>query len=126
MAIDGKLHGKNAAIYINGSKVSNKSEWNLSMSREFADVTTFRDGNKVYAAGLMDISGTFAGILDVDGDLLVSSNTGGVVTLALYAEDGTTLVATGPAFVDASITASNIDAIRCSGSFKSAGTWTIS
>jgi len=126
MAIDGKLHGKNAAIYINGSKVSNKSEWNLSMSREFADVTTFRDGNKVYAAGLMDISGTFSGLLDVDGDLLVSSNTGGVVTLALYAEDGTTLVATGPAFVDASITASNIDAIRCSGSFKSAGTWTLS
>lgn len=125
MAIDGKLHGKNGAIYINGSKITNKTEWTLSMAREYADVSTFRDANKVYAAGLMDISGTFNGLLDVDGDLAVQSNDGVAYTVALYAEDNVTLVASGPAFVDCSVTASNTDAVRCSGNFKAAGTWTI-
>ena len=127
MAIDGKLHGKNGAFYINGSKVSNKTEWTLSMARDYADVSTFRDANKVYAAGLMDISGTFAGLLDVDGgDLALQSNDGVAYTVALYAEDSTTLVATGPAFVDASVQVSISDAVRISGNFKAAGAWTIS
>lgn len=126
MAIDGKLHGKNGAIYINGQKVTNKTEWSLNMARDYADVSTFKDVNKVYAAGLMDISGTFAGLLDVDGDLAISSNDGVAYTVALYAEDSTTLVATGPAFVDASVTASISDAVRVSGNFKAAGAWTIS
>jgi hypothetical protein len=126
MAIDGKLHGKNGAFYINGSKVSNKTEWTLNMARDYADVSTFRDANKVYAAGLMDISGTFAGLLDVNGDLALQSNNGTAYTVALYAEDSTTLIATGPAFVDASVTASISDAVRISGNFKAAGAWTIS
>jgi hypothetical protein len=126
MAIDGKLHGKNGALYINGSKVSNKTEWTLNMSRDYADVSTFRDKNKVYAAGLMDISGTFAGLLDVNGDLALQSSDGVAYTVALYAEDNTTLVATGPAFMDASVTASITDAVRITGNFKAAGEWTIS
>ena len=120
-----KLHGKNAAIYINGVKVTNKTEWSLSMARDYADVSTFRDANKVYAAGLMDISGTFAGLLDLDGDAVVSSNTGSAVTVAVYAREGEQPVASGPAFVDASVTASVSDAVRCSGNFKAAGAWTI-
>jgi hypothetical protein len=126
MAIDGKLHGKNGAIYINGSKVSNKTEWTLNMARDYADVSTFRDANKVYAAGLMDISGTFSGLLDVDGDLALQSNDGTAYTVTLYAEDSTISVAYGPAFVDASVTASISDAVRISGNFKAAGAWTIS
>lgn len=125
MAIDGKLHGKNGAIYINGTKVSNKAEWALNMARDYADVSTFRDRNKVYAAGLMDISGTFSGLLDVDGDLAIQSSDGNAYTVAVYAEDGVTLVASGPAFVDCSVTVSNTDAVRCSGNFKAAGAWSV-
>jgi hypothetical protein len=125
MATDGKLHGKNGAIYINGTKVTNKTEWTLNMSREFADVSTFRDRNKVYAAGLMDISGTFSGLLDVDGDLALSSNDGVAYTVTLYADEGLPATASGPAFVDASVTASVTDAVRITGNFKAAGTWTI-
>lgn len=121
-----KLHGKNAAFYINGVKVTNKTEWALNMNRDYADVSTFRDANKVYAAGLMDISGTFAGLLDTSGDLALQSNDGVAYTVALYAEDNVTLIATGPAFVDASVTASISDAVRISGNFKAAGAWTIS
>ena len=122
---DGKLHGKNGAIYINGTKVANKTEWMLSMVREYADVTTFRDKNKVNAAGLMDIQGTFSGLLDTNGDALVTSNNGTACTVSLYAEDNVTLVASGPAFVDASVTVSLTDAVRVNGSFKAAGDWTI-
>jgi hypothetical protein len=119
------IHGKNGAIYIDGTKVSNKTEWTLSMAREFADVTTFRDRNKVAAAGLMDINGTFAGLLDTSGDALILHNNGAPHTVALYAEDAVTLVASGPAFVDASVAVSLTDAVRISGNFKAAGDWTI-
>jgi hypothetical protein len=121
-----KLHGKNGAIYINGVKVTEKTEWALNMARDYADVSTFRDANKVYAAGLMDISGTFAGLLDVSGDLSISSNDGVAYIVQVWAEDGVTKVGEGPAFVDASVTASISDAVRVTGNFKAAGAWTIS
>lgn len=120
-----KIHGKNGAIYINGSKVTYKTEWTLSMAREYADVTTFRDANKVNAAGLMAIEGTFSGFLDTAGDALITYNNGSAYTVALYAEDGVTLVASGPAFVDASVAVSTTDAVRITGNFKAAGSWTI-
>ena len=120
-----KLHGKNGAIYIGGVKVANKTEWMISMAREYADVTTFRDKNKVSAAGLMDINGTFSGLLDTTGDAVITKNDGTPYTVALYAEDSVTLVATGPAFVDASVTVSITDAVRVQGNFKAAGDWTI-
>jgi hypothetical protein len=120
--VDGKLHGKNGSIRINHVKVSDKTEWSLNMARDYADVSTFRDRNKVYAAGLKDISGTFAGLLDVDYDLAFQSNTGESVLVSLYADDGH-LVAEGPAYVDVSVTVSVSDAVRCSGNFKAAGAW---
>lgn len=120
-----KLHGKNGAIYIGGVKVANKTEWMISMIREYADVTTFRDKNKVSAAGLMDIQGTFTGLLDTTGDAVITKNDGTPYTVALYAEDSVTLIATGPAFVDASVTVSITDAVRVQGNFKAAGDWTI-
>ena len=120
-----KLHGKNGAIYINGTKVANKTDWMLSMAREYADVTTFRDKNKVNAAGLMDIQGTFSGLLDTNGDAVVTKNDGTPYTVSLYAADSVTLIASGLAFVDAAVTVSLTDAVRVNGSFKAAGDWTI-
>ncbi len=125
MAADGKLHGKNGAIWIDYQKVTNKTEWTLNMSRDYADVTTFRDGNKVYAAGLRDVQGTFSGLLDANGDLALLYADGSAYWFQLYAEDGVTLVGEGPAYLDASVTASNVDAVRCTGNFRAAGTWTI-
>jgi hypothetical protein len=119
------VHGKNGAIYINGTKVADKTEWSLSMAREYADVTTFRDKNKVSVAGLMDINGTFSGLLDTSGDALIIRNDGTPYTVALYAEDQVTLVASGPAFVDAAVTVSYTDAVRITGNLRAAGDWTI-
>jgi hypothetical protein len=119
------LHGKNGSIYIDGSKVTYKTEWSLNLTRDYADVTTFRDGNKVYASGLRDCAGTFAGLLDTAGDLTLSKADGTAYTVKLYADDLTTLVAEGPAYLDASVTASATDAVRVTGNFRASGTWTV-
>jgi len=127
-----KLHGKNGAIYIGGPKgtgikVATKSEWTLSLARDYVDATTFGDTNRTYLVGLRDVSGTFAGLMDVSGDLLVNATTSDIVSLYLYADDGTVpvLIGSGPSLVDGQINASNADAIRMSGNFRAAGNWSI-
>ena len=127
-----KLHGKNGSIWVDGTKVTNKTEWTLNMTRDYADVTTFRDGNKVYASGLRDLAGTFSGLLDTAGDLTLSKADGQAYAVKVYAEDSTwpeattdVLVAEGNAYLDASVTASSSDAVRVTGNFRAAGSWTI-
>lgn len=131
-----KLHGKNGAIYLNGpkgsgTKVAAKSEWTLNLNRDYVDATVFGEGNKTYLTGLKDISGTYAGLLDTSGDLLVNATDQDTVQIYLYADDdpfATTtdvLVASGPGLFDASITASNTDAVRVTGNFRASGTWSV-
>ena len=128
-----KLHGKNGAIFLggpkgSGQKVANKVEWTLNLNRDYVDATVFGDVNKTYLVGLKDIQGTFAGLLDVSGDLIVNATDSDVVSIYLYGDDRTSfekLIASGPGLMDASITASNTDAIRCSGNFRAAGAWTV-
>ena len=119
------LHGKDGAIYVDGQKIADKVEWSLQMNRDYADVTTFRDANKVYAAGLRDVQGTFAGLYDTSGDLSISKADGEAYTMQLWAEDGVTKVGEGPAYLDASVSASVSDAVRVQGNFRAAGSWTI-
>lgn len=125
MASPNVLHGKNGAIYIDGQKVVDKVEWSLQMNRDYADITTFRDGNKVYAAGLRDVQGSFSGLYNTAGDLAISKADGEAYTMQLWAEDQVTKVGEGPAYLDASVTASATDAVRLSGNFRAAGGWTI-
>lgn len=128
-----KIHGKNGAIYINGpkgsgTKVATKSEFTVSLNRDYVDATTFGDTNRTYLVGLKDISGTYAGLMDVSGDLMVNATDSDIVQLYLYADDRSSfeiLLANGPALVDASINASNTDAIRVTGNFRAAGNWTV-
>jgi hypothetical protein len=127
-----KLHGKNGAIYIggpkgSGEKVAAKSEWTLNLARDYVDATVFGDTNKTYLTGLKDISGTYAGFLDNSGDFLVNASSSDVVQLYLYSDDGASpiLIANGPSLVDASISASNTDAVRMTGNFRAAGSWSV-
>jgi hypothetical protein len=126
MATTNVLHGKDGAIYVDGVKIADKTEWSLQMTREYSDVTAFRDGNKVYAAGLRDVQGTFSGLYNTAGDLAISKADGEAYTVQVRAKDGVTLVASGPAYLDASVTASVSDAVRVTGNFRAAGTWAIS
>jgi hypothetical protein len=127
-----KLHGKNGAIYLNGpkgtgTKVSTKSQWDLNLARDYVEVTTFGDTNKTYKAGLKDISGSFNGLLDVSGDLMVNNTSLDDVPIYLYADDTASpiLIASGPGLIDSSISASNTDAVRVSGNFRASGNWAV-
>ena len=133
-----KLHGKNGAIYIGGgkvgtgfpqaNKVANKVEWTLNLNRDYVDATVFGDTNKTYLVGLKDIQGTFGGILDISGDLIVNATHQDTIQIYLYGDDRDAyevMVARGPGLMDASITASNTDAIRVTGNFRASGPWTV-
>ena len=132
-----KLHGKGGAIYIGGAvgaggiRVAAKSEWTLNRSRDYVEATAFGEANKTYLAGLPDVSGTFRGFLDTSGDVLLNAATSDAQDLYLYASDGTlagtsvTLVAHGPALIDASVSVSNTDAARITGNFRASNSWTI-
>ena len=128
-----KLHGKNGAIYLGGAmgsggvKVATKTEWTLQRNRDYVDATTFGDTNRTYLAGLPNVQGTFAGILDVSGDLLLNAATSDATQIYLYADDTGTpvLIANGPGFIDGTVSASVTDAIRYTGEFRAQGAWTI-
>jgi len=128
-----KKHGKNGAIYLGGPKsgggvkVATKTEWTLNLSRDRVDATVFGETNKTYLVGLKDISGTVAGLLDVSGDLIVLATDSDSQDIYLYADDGASpvLVASGPGFLDASITVSNTDAARMTGSITASGNWSV-
>ena len=127
------LHGKNGAIYLHGKKgigvkLVNKTEWTLNLSRDYVDSTVFGDSNKTYLVGLKDIQGTFAGLLATQGDAQVDATNSDAIDIYLYADDRNgfeVLVASGPGLMDASITASNTDAIKTSGNFRAAGAWAV-
>lgn len=128
-----KLHGKNGAIYLGaakgsgGIKVATKTEWTLQRNRDYVDATTFGDTNRTYLAGLPNVQGTFAGLLDVSGDLLLNAATSDATQIYLYADDTgpDILIANGPGFIDGSVTASVTDAMRYTGEFRAQGAWTI-
>lgn len=131
-----KLHGKNGAIYLGGAKgsggilVATKTDWTLRRNRDYVDATVFGDTNKTYLAGLPNVEGTFAGLMDVSGDLLLNAATSGATDIYLYAETDTqgsadVLIANGPGLIDGNVTASSTDAIRFTGEFRASGPWTI-
>lgn len=130
-----KLHGKNGAIYLYNKKGASgaikaaaKAEWTLNLGRDYVDATTFGDTNKTYLTGLKDIQGTYSGLLDVSGDELVNTASSDSVLIYLYADDRASqeiLIAYGTGFLDASINASNTDAIRTNGNFRAAASWTV-
>lgn len=132
-----KLHGKNGAIYLGGAKgsggvkVAAKTEWTLQRNRDYVDATVFGDENKTYLAGLPNVQGTFAGFLDVSGDLILNSATSGAQDIYLYADDdpnsitSVVLVAHGPGLIDANVNNTNTDGVRITGEFRASGAWTI-
>jgi len=127
------LHGKNGAIYLGGPKGSgvklvNKTEWTLNLNRDYVDSTVFGDPNKTYLVGLKDVQGTFAGLLAIAGDAQVNAANSDSLDIYLYGDDRQgfeLLIASGPGLMDASITASNTDAIKTSGNFRAAGAWAV-
>lgn len=133
---NGKLHGKSGAIYLGGAvgsggtKVTDKTEWSIDLSRDYVDATVFGETNKTYLAGLRNFAGNYAGLLDVNGDDMLDATALDAQLIYLYADDGTTggtvaLVAHGSGFIDGTVSTSSTDAVRITGQFRAQGNWTI-
>ena len=130
---DIRIHAKNAAIYVNGpkgtgSRVAAKTEVTLNLNRDYVDVTSFGDRNKHWVTGLKDISGTYAGILDVSGDLMVNATDDDDIVVYIYGDDRDThelLLAFGKAFIDSSISLSNTDAAKTTGNLRASNDWAV-
>lgn len=121
---DIRRHGRNGSIHVDGVIVAAKAEWSLNLARDTVEVTAFGDTNKVYVVGLKDVSGTYAGFLDLSGDLMLTAAGEDAKLISLYGDD-TTLVGEGSGFIDASITCSTTDAVRISGNFRASGPWIV-
>ncbi len=122
---DVRKHGNKGSIHLNGTLVAAKAQWSLSRARDTVDVTSFGDTNKVYVAGLADVSGTYNGPYDTSGDLMLQASADDPQLIALYSDEAATeLVATGSGFIDATVTVASNDAQRIQGNFRAAGPWT--
>lgn len=112
--------------------VASLNTWKLSLKTDFEDVTCFQDTNKVYVPGMMDISGSLGGFLNVADLVIVAAShatTPGLLQLTHNTTDtiGSPLAAPvfeGPAYLDADIDCS-LSAPKLTASFRASGAWTL-
>ena len=135
---DTRLSGLNGAIAIGGALpspgtlVAAKTQWTFSNQRDFFDGSAFGDTNKRWFAGLRDAQGTYNGMLDVSGDLLLNAAALGAQLLYLSAdsnEGGSSIglyeVAHGSGFLDATVDCSLSDMVKINGAFRASQNWSI-
>jgi len=138
---DIRASGINGGIVIggpisgSGTLVAAKTQFTFANTRDFFDGSAFSDTNKRWFAGLRDAQGTYAGLLDLSGDLLVEAAALGAQLLYLYSDTGTGAsslvgapyeVAHGSGFLDATVDVNLNDMCKVTGAFRAAANWTIS
>lgn len=135
---DLRASGINGGIVLGGSisgagtLVAAKTQWTFSNSRDFYDGSAFSDTNKRWFAGLRDAQGTYTGLLDLSGDLLLTAASLGAQLIYLYADTnlgassiGLHEVAHGSGFLDATVDVNLNGMASVNGSFRAASNWTI-
>jgi hypothetical protein len=134
---DVRLSGINGAIAIGGALpspgilVAAKTQWDLSLQRDYYDASAFGDSNKQWRPGLRDTQGTYQGLLDLSGDLLFNAAGQAGKMLYLYGDSNQGAssvqlyeVAHGSGFLDASVSCALTDMIKINGQFRAAANWT--
>lgn len=116
-----------------GTLVAAKTQFTISNSRDFFDGSAFADTNKRWFAGLRDAQGTYAGLLDLSGDLLFQAAALGAQLIYLYSDTNTGAssiglheVAHGSGFIDGTVDVSLNDMCKVSGAFRAAANWSFS
>ena len=134
---DLRAAGINGAIVIGGpvgtgQLVAAKTQWTYNSSREFYDGSAFSDTNKRWFAGLRDAQGTYTGLLDLSGDLLLNAAGLGAQVLYLYADTnagassiGLYEVAHGSGFLDATVDVNLNGMSAINGAFRAASNWVV-
>ena len=116
-----------------GTLVAAKTQFTLSNTRDFFDGSAFSDTNKRWFPGLRDAQGTYAGLLDLSGDLLVQAAALGAQLIYLYSDTGEGAsslasapheVAHGSGFLDATVDVNLNDMCKVTGAFRASANWT--
>jgi hypothetical protein len=102
--------------------------WTLDRATDTFEVTSFGDTNKTYVQGLPDLKGTISGVWD-DSEtkpFAGASSTNGV-KLYLYPDitNSPTKYAYGTAWLNASIETPVGGAVKLTGNFVAASSWTV-
>lgn len=133
MGATNRHHGKSGSILFSttgsGTPATTQSlsGWTLDLDTDLVDVTCFGDANKVFVQGLKNIQGTFTGVWDDAFDaLFVAADSTDGTNIILYPDitNKPTYYWRGPAWLSASVDASNTDAVKISGKFSARGSWT--
>jgi hypothetical protein len=127
-----KIHGRKGSLYANltsggtAEQIAYLTEWSLDMSSDKVDVTAFGDTNKTYVAGLSDASGAFSGFYDNStAQIFTAAGDGVARKLYLYPDTSNTgQYWYGTGFLDGSVSVSNSDAVKITGSFSAASAFT--
>ena len=125
-----RLHGRRGRLYVGiasdtaaAEAIPYVAQWAIEFSVDNAEVTANGDSNKVYVAGLPDVSGSFSGFLD---DATAQTYTAASDGLArrFYLYPATPATAGpywfGTALFDFKAEAAVDDAVKVSGDFQAA------
>lgn len=124
-------HGKKSVVYLSttgsgsASSVVKMAAWSVDSSTDKVDVSSFGDTNKSYVIGLPDLKGTFSGFFDdTETKIATAASSSDGCKLYLYpSSDAPTKYKCGPAWLDMSISTSETDAVKISGTFVANGSW---
>ena len=102
------------------------TQWSINRTTDKIAVTAFGDANKTYTQGLADVQGTFSGFWnDAETKLFTAAASADGVKLYLYpSTSAVSKFASGPAWLDCSITTDVNGAVAVSGNFAANGSWT--
>lgn len=125
-----RLHGRNGRLYVNltsggtAEPVTFLRSWSINFSTDNAEVTGFGDTNKVYVAGLPDVSGSFSGFYDdATVQTYTAANDGVARKFYLYPTTSATgQYWFGTALFDFNVEAAVDSGITISGDFQAAST----
>lgn len=124
-----RIAGRNGRIYMGiasstavAEPIAFLANWTLDFSTDDIEVTAFGDTNKVYVAGLPDVSGTFSGFYDdATVQMYTAASDGQARRFYLYPSNANTgQFWWGTATFDFSVDGAVDDAVKVSGNFKAA------
>lgn len=126
-----RYHGKRGTVYMSttgsgtATQLGSLSSWDLNMSTDTVETTSFGDANKTYVQGLPDLSGSMSGFFEDSQDtLFAAAESADGVKIYLYpSTDAPSIYWYGPAWVDASISTGVSAAITISANFRANGSW---
>jgi hypothetical protein len=127
-----RIHGRNGLVYLSvhagdpATLLAYLSSWAASWARDAIDVTTLADAQRVYAAGIPDVTGTFAGFWDdATSQAYIAAADGLPRSMFLYPDTlDMSQYISGPVIADMTVTSGAGAAVTIAVNWAAAGTVT--